>query len=46
VNRLLTASFTVPRTWKAGAYKFYVYARDQAGNTQTPPVGRNRLIVR
>jgi hypothetical protein len=46
VNRLLTARFTVPRTWKAGAYRrFFVYARDQAGNAQRK-IGSNRLTVR
>jgi hypothetical protein len=46
VNTLLTTSFTVPRTWKAGTYKFYVYATDLAGNKQVTPVGSNKLIVR
>jgi hypothetical protein len=46
VNTLLTTRFTVPRTWKAGTYKLYVYATDQAGNKQVTPVGWNTLIVR
>jgi len=45
VNTPLTAKFTVPRTWKTGTYRFYVYATDQAGNTQVTPVGGNRLVV-
>ena len=39
------AKFTVPRTWKAGAYGFYVYAKDKAGNAQSK-VGSNRLTVK
>jgi hypothetical protein len=46
VNTLLTTRFTLPRTWRTGTYKFYVYATDQAGNKQTLPVGSNKLIVR
>jgi C1A family cysteine protease len=46
VNKLLSATFKVPRTWKAGTYRFYVYAKDAAGNAQVVPVGSNRLIVR
>jgi hypothetical protein len=46
VNKLLAASFTAPRTWKADTYKFYVYAPDQAGNKQTTPGGWNKLIFR
>lgn len=44
VNKPLTASFTVPRTWR-GAYRFFVYATDQAGNTQTKAAS-NALIVK
>ena len=46
VDKALTASFTVPHTWKPGAYRFSVLATDQAGNTQTLPAGANKLIVR
>lgn len=46
VNSTLTWKFTVPRTWRAGTYHFYVYAKDTAGNTQTLPVGSNKLVVR
>ena len=41
----LRARFTVPRAWKAGTYKFYIYATDRAGNAQSK-VGSNRLLVR
>ena len=37
--------FTVPRTWRAGTYRFYVYGRDAAGNTQAK-VASNRLVVK
>jgi hypothetical protein len=46
VNTPLKTSFTVPRTWRTGTYKFYIYATDQAGNTQNIPVGWNKLVVR
>ena len=46
VNSALTWKFTVPRTWRTGTYRFYVYAKDKAGNTQTPPVGSNKLVVK
>ena len=46
VNSTLTWKFTVPRTWRAGTYHFYVYAKDTAGNTQTLPVGSNKLVVK
>jgi len=46
VNALLPWSFTVPRTWRAGTYRFYVYAKDKAGNTQTLPRGSNKLVVK
>ena len=45
VNTPLTARFTVPRTWKQGTYKFYVYATDVAGNAQSK-IGSNKLAVR
>ena len=38
-------SFTVPRTWKPGTYKFYVYATDVAGNAQAKP-SYNKLVVK
>ena len=36
---------TVTRTWKAGTYRFLVYAKDTAGNPKVT-VGSNNLIVR
>ena len=45
VNTLLRGRFTVPRTWRVGTYRFYVYAKDAAGNAQAS-VGSNRLIVK
>jgi len=45
VNTPLTARFTVPRTWKAGTYRFSVYATDTAGNTQVK-VASNKLVVK
>jgi photosystem II stability/assembly factor-like uncharacterized protein len=44
VNTALTWKFTVPRTWKAGTYKFNVSATDAAGNKAT--IVSNKLIVR
>ena len=45
VNMALSARFKVPGAWKVGAYRFFVYAIDQAGNVQSK-VGHNRLTVR
>jgi photosystem II stability/assembly factor-like uncharacterized protein len=45
VNTALTATFTVPRTWKRGTYRFSIYATDVAGNTQAK-VASNTLIVK
>jgi hypothetical protein len=45
VNTTLAVHFTVPRTWKAGTYRFYVYATDTAGNPQVK-VASNKLIVK
>ena len=45
VNTPQAWRFTVPPTWKAGAYRFYVYATDMAGNTQSK-VGYNTLTVK
>jgi len=45
VNTLLAATLTVPRTWRPGAYEFFVYATDRAGNVQLG-VGYNTLTVR
>ncbi len=45
VNTILRVRFTVPLTWKAGTYRFFVYAIDAAGNDQAK-VGFNRLVVR
>lgn len=38
-------SFAVPRTWRPGTYRFFVYATDVAGNAQAK-TGSNRLVVR
>jgi hypothetical protein len=46
VNKLLTWKFRVPRSWRSGTRHFTVYARDLAGNRQTLPAGRNKLVVR
>jgi hypothetical protein len=46
VDKGLSARFTVPRTGKKGTYRFTVYAKDKAGNTQTSPVGANKLGVK
>ncbi len=40
-----TAKLAVPKTWKAGTYRFYVYATDLAGNHQLK-VMSNRLVVK
>lgn len=47
VNTLLTARFVVPRTaaWRAGTYRYFVYATDAAGNKQAN-VASNRLILK
>jgi hypothetical protein len=45
VNTTFSVRFTVPRTWKAGTYRFYVYATDTAGNVQVK-VASNKLIVK
>ena len=45
VNTTLSVRFNVPRTWKVGTYRFYVYATDAAGNVQAK-VGSNKLLVR
>jgi hypothetical protein len=45
VNTTLSATFRVPRTWKIGTYRFFVYATDTAGNGQST-VGSNKLIVK
>jgi lysophospholipase L1-like esterase len=45
VNTELATSFTVPVTWRAGTYTFWVYASDAAGNRESS-AGHNRLIVR
>jgi C1A family cysteine protease len=45
VNSALALRFTVPRTWRARTYRFFVYATDKAGNRQAA-VASNRLIVR
>ena len=45
VNRLNYVTFTVPRTWRTGTYKFFVYATDTAGNKQAN-VASNKLVVK
>lgn len=45
VNSSLSGKFVVPRTWKAGTYRFYVSATDGAGNTQLK-IASNKLIVK
>jgi photosystem II stability/assembly factor-like uncharacterized protein len=45
VGSNLPLKFTVPKAWKPGTYKFYVYARDKAGNTQAN-VASNKLVVK
>ncbi len=45
LGKMLAATFTVPRTWRAGTYRFFVYATDQAGNAQAT-VAHNRLTVK
>ena len=44
-NVLLPKKFTVPRTWKAGTYRFFVYATDAAGNVQLKAAS-NKLVVK
>jgi photosystem II stability/assembly factor-like uncharacterized protein len=45
VGSALSAKFKVPSGWKAGTYKFRVYATDTAGNRQAK-IASNRLVVR
>ena len=40
-----TVKLTVPRTWKAGTYHFYVYATDLAGNAQAKAAS-NKITVK
>ena len=40
-----SAKLAVPRTWKVGTYRFYVYAADLSGNAQAS-VASNRLVVK
>jgi hypothetical protein len=42
---LQRAQLKIPRAWKAGVYRFYVYATDVAGNRQVK-VASNKLLVR
>ena len=42
---LQNAKLKVPKKWKRGTYRFYVYATDAAGNVQAR-VAANRLVVR
>ena len=44
VNVIQRARFTVPRTWRASRYRFYVKAIDAAGHVQRK-IGSNRLTV-
>jgi len=45
VNAAQSARFKVPATWRLGMYRFFVYATDTAGNTQTK-VAVNKLLVK
>ncbi len=45
VNVTVSAKFRVPLTWKAGTYRFYVYATDLAGNTQAR-IGVAKLVIK
>ena len=45
VGSVLIAQFKVPSGWKAGTYKFRVYATDTAGNRQAK-IASKRLVVR
>jgi hypothetical protein len=40
-----SAKLAVPKSWKVGTYRFYVYATDLDGNTQAK-VASNRLVVK
>ena len=40
-----SVSFKVPKSWKRGTHRFYVYATDAAGNAQAK-VATNKLVVR
>ena len=42
---LQNAKLKVPKKWKRGTYRFYVYATDLAGNAQAK-VAANKLVVR
>jgi hypothetical protein len=45
VNTMLAAKLRVPRAWRPGTYRFFVYAKDAAGNLQAK-VGSNTLRVK
>jgi len=45
VGTAFSASLKVPRTWKVGTYRYFVYATDTVGNAQLK-AGSNRLIVK
>lgn len=45
VGVVYPAKFSVPKLWKAGTYKFYVYATDTAGNVQAK-AAVNKLVVK
>ena len=42
----LSRSFKVPTTWRAGTYRYFVYATDKALNAQALPAGSNKLVVK
>ena len=44
-NALQSTTFKVPKKWKRGTYRFFVYATDLAGNTQLKAAS-NKLLVR
>jgi len=45
VKSWLSARLSVPRTWRPGTYRYFVYATDAAGNPQLK-VASNKLIVK
>lgn len=45
VGVVYRAKFSVPKLWKAGTYKFHVYATDTAGNAQVK-VALNKLVIK
>jgi hypothetical protein len=45
IDTVFSYKFSVPRTWKAGTYKFFVTATDTAGNADTTPAV-NKLVIK